>query len=351
MRTYKKWLTYTLISTLIVGIGPFLFIAGFNFYVDPLWNFSHAHDHNNIQRAFDERQVKTNAITHNDFDVDTLIIGDSRVSYMNQNEVIDYNAYNYAVSSMRVSEFNDYIEYAKTQNGREFEHIIIGLNFIYTNENTGAPPNDPDVYFNQSNEMLYTIKSLFSKDTFEQAKINFDSSKQNKHLFGGYRHYDRNNVASNKDVSDEERDKHIAERVASFEDPGTYEYSTTFKSQLREVKQNNPNTTFIVYTTPVTAPYFEAEMAIEDRWIAYKKMIADTIDVFGSMYNFNYVNTITSNHDNFYDSQHSSPDVSTLIAHKIIGVPNPDIPDDFGVHVTQENRDQHLNFVGEQIEK
>ena len=51
MKHYRNWTFATLILILL----PLLAVAGFNWYIDPLWLFEHSHQYNNIQAGFDER--------------------------------------------------------------------------------------------------------------------------------------------------------------------------------------------------------------------------------------------------------------------------------------------------------
>ncbi|MDD3269201.1 MAG: hypothetical protein PHX14_07760, partial [Syntrophomonadaceae bacterium] len=64
MDVYKKWLIIAISLILL----PLAAVAGFNYYIDPLWNFNHANPYNTIQASFDERQQKTNQVTFGKFD-------------------------------------------------------------------------------------------------------------------------------------------------------------------------------------------------------------------------------------------------------------------------------------------
>ncbi|MDD3023802.1 MAG: hypothetical protein PHE26_07890, partial [Syntrophomonadaceae bacterium] len=144
--SYKKWL----ITVLCIVILPLLAIAGFNYYIDPLWNFNHANRYNTIQASFDERQQKTNRVTFGKFDYDTLILGSSRVTYISQYDFAGHRAFNYAVSNMLLDEYYDYVEYAKLKNGRDFDYIIIGLDFYNTNRNLQREFQEPAYYIKKS---------------------------------------------------------------------------------------------------------------------------------------------------------------------------------------------------------
>jgi len=91
-----KYCRCWLVITITVMLLPLFVVGGFNYYIDPLWNFAHAHKYNRIQIAFDERQQKTNRLHFSPADYDTLILGSSRTTYMDHSELVGYQAYNYA---------------------------------------------------------------------------------------------------------------------------------------------------------------------------------------------------------------------------------------------------------------
>ena len=86
MNRYKKWLLQFVVGGFIVFFLIFGGVVYFNYYIDPLWNFNHKNEWNDFQDGFDERQQKTNYILSHPFQYDSLMIGTSRVTYMNQFE-------------------------------------------------------------------------------------------------------------------------------------------------------------------------------------------------------------------------------------------------------------------------
>jgi len=322
--SYKKWL----ISALGLILLPLLAIAGFNCYIDPLWNFNHANRCNTIQASFDERQQKTNRVTFGKFDYDTLILGSSRVTYISQYDFAGHRAYNYSVSNMLLDEYYDYVEYAKLKNGRDFDYIIIGLDFYNTNRNLKREFHEPSFYINKANELAYRYKTLLSTDVLKYAVQNFKASRQGvPQNFA----YDRRNIKTLNLVPSGEKDAKINATLDKYHKDiySNYEY-TDVKGILTRLKKSNPHTKFIVFTTPVSLPLFDL-MCEEGLYSYYERWLADCVDVFGELYNFMGYNSVTANLDNYYDASHIYPQVGTLLAHKITGCPDPRIPKDFGV--------------------
>ena len=107
--TYKSFVISTV--SLVVGIVGAL--SAFIYYIDPLWLFGTSHEYNDVQVAFNERQQKMNHIYYQPFEYDTLLLGSSRSTYINQHDFEGMDVYNFAVSNISVREYNAFIEIAK----------------------------------------------------------------------------------------------------------------------------------------------------------------------------------------------------------------------------------------------
>ena len=320
---YKSWFYLTLIIILI----PLLTISWVNYYIDPLWSFSHDHKYNQIQMPFNERQQKTNYITFHEFNYDTLILGSSRTTYIDQNDFKGFNAYNYAVSNMLLDEYYDYIEYAKKMRGREFEYIIIGLDFMATNKNLVREFEAPAFYINNTNQFGSRYSTLMSTDTLKYSWQNYQASQTGKPVNFAY---DRNNVKTLLPVSAEERPAKLQATVDKYRQDiySNYEYAPV-KETLSKVKANNPNTKFIIFTTPVNHNLYNL-MVEMDLSTYYQQLLTDAVEVFGQVYDFNYPNPVTTDDTYYYDASHFYPEVGAWIAGKITGL-STDAPEDFGV--------------------
>ncbi len=347
MNLYKKWLRNTLIVTLLVII-PFLYIGLYIFYIDPLWNFNHAHKNNEVNLGFDERQQKTNRVTHVSFDYDTLIVGTSRTTFIDQHEFIGHNAFNYAVSEMRIDEYRDYIEYAKKRNGKDFDYIVMELYFGGFRKGVIGQQQELKTYINTAKAPFYRVKSLFSIDMYERAKRNHMYSKSGD--YNGPRYYTRDNVAKTNFIN-LEIDQTMNAYINRYnkETSTEYPYDPEYVEILKEIKRNNPNTEFLLFIEPMAAKRIELLFSQDVNWNAYQRWVEDVVDIYGGVYNFMYINSVTDNIYNYFDEVHFYPDVGTMIAHRLIDYQTNYLPSDFGVFVTNENLDVHLEYVKNQI--
>ena len=341
MNVYKKWI----IATLTLILLPLSAIAGFNFYIDPLWNFSHAHHYNRIQMSFNERQQKTNLITFGRHDYNALMLGSSRVTYISQYDFPQLKLFNYALNNMLLSEYNEYINYAKQQVGHDFDCVIIGLDFFATNQNLKLPSHfePPTYYFGQSRQLGYRYKTLLSTDVLKYARKNYEASREG--LPRSYA-YNRANVKTLVAPAPEDRQWLINNNLKWYGEEvygSTYRYDSV-KPVLEELKKANPHTRFIIFTTPSSDLLFQL-LIQQGRWEDYERWLRDCVEANGEVYNFMYPNSITSDLNNYYDASHFYPAIGTLIAHRISGYEDKNIPEDFGVRVTPENIDRHLQYV------
>jgi hypothetical protein len=338
MNPFKKWL----IATLILILLPLAALAGFNYYIDPLWNFDHANPYNGIQASFDERQQKTNYVTFNDFNYNALILGSSRTSYIDQNDFYGCKAYNYAVNNMLMEEYQGYVDYARQKKGSSFDYIFLGLDFFTTNRNLKLDNqfNPPAYYIGQANTRGYRYKTLLSIDACKFARQNYQASLRGVPVNYAY---DRNNRKTLLKVDNATRDAQISSSLERYRSRiyADYEYRNVRKT-MGALKDANPGTRFVVFTTPVSTPLFNlmTEMGLLP-W--YERWLTDLVEVFGEVYCFTYPNSITNNLDNYYDAGHFYPAIGTLVAHRVTGFPDPGLPSDFGILLNSETLPGFIN--------
>ncbi len=307
-----------------------------NYVMDSYWTFDHENIFNQMQTGANERQQKTNYIYFHKFDYDSLLLGSSRTTLINQN---DFNpplkVFNYAVSLMMPKEYEPYIDFAKKVKGGEFEYIILALDFFGTNKYENSNVN-PERIIKNTTSFLYRWKLLFSIDALRNSIANlrrFITGKKYR------RSYNRHNVATT-DILDPKFAKKFIERRNYWEKK--YAYDENYTNILKNLKKKNPHSKFIVFTTPVSAHMFRL-MINEGRIKDYERWLRELVEIFGKVTNFMTENSITNDYaHNYLDSNHFYPRIGTLIAHKVLGRKDPNIPPDFGDVLTKENIDEYI---------
>ena len=328
--------------------------ALFNYTIDPLWTFCHRNRWNDAQPGFDERQLKTNRAWFCGLEqYDALLLGSSRVTYINQHDFKTVRPFNYAGVSMYPVEYRGWIDQAKKIRGGAFKTIIIGVDFWGSNagpfaeqQMNNTPP--PSHYLDVAGSFLYRYKMLFVMDTLERSIECIRHSRD-----PGTTDYSRENVKKTIRVSTARKRSAVNGQTAlyrnQFYGPG-YRYNRELKHYFEILKRENPGTHFIIFTTPISADLFKilvesGNLKDYDRWMT------QLVEIFGEVYDFMGLNTITENPDNYADLHHFYPSIGTLIAERVTGVGGAALPEDFGILVTKKSLASHLESIHREAEE
>ncbi len=340
MRKRSGYKSHVLFFVTVLLTGCTVIMA-VNYYIDPLWCFGIPNTNFMDYPDIDARLQKTNRITFDHAAYDTLVIGSSRTEHIRQTDFVGHTAFNYSVPSLYPEDLNDFIRYFSQVNRGQLKTIIIGLDFYGTNINGVDRRASLKEYTDKYRDNFYRVRHLLARDTLKY------SIKTIRHKFEKY-YYDRNNnkkcIALPRAVADRER---INQMEKFSEVINNYRYNAGYRQVLDTVKNANEDIKIIVFTTPVSEPYFR--LLIRDHFDDYERWLRDVISVFGGVYNFMYINSVTSNLDNYVDLHHFYPHIGTMIAKKVSGMHDNSMPSDFGVYVTQLNIDAHLAMVKNQL--
>ena len=347
---YKKWVRYFL-SMVLSTISLF---ALFNYSIDPLWTFCHSNQYNNAQPGFNERQLKTNRAYFCGLkQYDTLLLGSSRTTYINQHDFKTMKVFNYSGVAMYPSEYKDWVKQAKEIKGSDFKTVILGVDFFGSN---GGPFGQmqmnqtpkPSHYLDITKSMMYPYKMLFTTDTLEKS---IESIKHSKKL--GTIDYTRTNVKQTIHISKQRKEQAINHQTGLYTHQvygAGYKFNPKLKKYFQTLKKENPNTKFIIFTTPINIDLFKI-LVQSGRLDDYKKWLTLLVEEFGEVYDFMGVNSITQNRENYADLHHFYPRFGTLIANRIEGTQNSKLPKDFGILVNRQNLKVHFNDIDKQVEK
>lgn len=346
----KKWVKIYMAAVLSV-ISLF---ALFNYTIDPLWTFCHSNRYNNAQPGFDERQLKTNRAYFCGLEqYDALLLGSSRVTYINQHDFKTMNVFNYAGVSMYPVEYKGWIDQAKKIKGGEFKTIIIGVDFWGSNAGSFAQHQmnntpSPSHYLGITESFFYRYKMLFTMDTLDRSIESIEHSSS-----PGTTDYTRDNVKKTIRISAGRKQGAVNAQIPLYQSRfygRGYHYNTKIKKYFEVLKKENPNTRFIIFTTPIAADLFKL-LAQVGNLPDYERWIKQLVDSFGEVYDFMGVNSITNYAGNYADLHHFYPYIGALIADRLSGIPNDLLLDDFGIRVTKENLKSHLEMINRQAEK
>lgn len=322
-------------------------LAAFNYAIDPLWTFSSKNEWNDHQDVIDERQQKTNRMYYQPFSYDTILLGSSRSTYVDQHQFDQMNVYNYSVSNMSIREYDTFLAFAKEQSEEPVQRVILGLDFFKSSVQESSKPYSLTNYETKLEDPLYRFKNLLSLDTFKYSWSNARMSWKDEVSLE--RVYSRENVASARKISQEELDENTKEKIERFKEEfygDSYVYNPRYKEFLQIFNERHPEVEKIVYTTPISMELFDA--LVETGHLSdYEQWLRDLVEVYGGVYNFMYPNDVTNDLSNYFDGHHFYSETGTKIAERINA--GPDAESSFGVYVTEDNIDSHLQQVRDAV--
>jgi hypothetical protein len=321
---YKLFIYIFLFIVLLLLGGVF----SFNYWIDPLWTFSHQHDYNDVQVVIDERQQKVNHLYYQSPAYDTLLIGSSRTTYINQEGFGDFSVYNFAASDLSFLEYEAMIDYFVEQNEENLERIIIGVDFFKSSVQESQNPVALKPYIDRVKAPFYRYKQLLSLDLLDYSRRNYRISKANNIALE--RNYNRDNIAFARQFEPSSIERQTDEKIDTFTSTfygEHYMYNHEIKHVLERIKTRYPDIELIIFTTPIMTDLYQAMIDSGnkpdyDRWLKDLESVAD------QLIHFMYPNTITNDRMNYFDGHHFYPRVGSIIADVIYSrTPH----DDFGI--------------------
>lgn len=326
-----------------------IIVGCINYYIDPLWCFSHSNKFNEKQLHFNERQQKTNNIFFNGLDgYEGILFGSSRSTFINQRDFYNMNVFNYAIESMYPFEYQDYLDLAKSSKQEPFKYIIIGADFYNSKTRRIKRFEEPEYYINKTKSNFYRYKMLFSFDVCKRSIRNIKSN-----IFESpHQYYSRQNIKYRLKASENDRVKSYKSNLRRHTENFTgenYQSNSEYINILKHLKQENPQSQFIIFTSPITADLLVSIIKNGGRIDEFDKWLKDLIEVFGEVNHFMTINTITQNLQNYPDDDHYYPHIAELLANKLSSKDNDNIPSDFGVLINKDNVDEYMDRFKEQL--
>ncbi len=337
---YKRYLLWVVIFFLAILLP----VGVLNYLMDPLWTFGHSLPINNMQYGVNERLQKTNKFYFEGKRYDALLLGSSRSTGIDQHAFEGLRVFNFAFSGAKPAEYEAYLDFAKRENGGDFEVVFVGLDFRDTN-GRDALRKDPQAIFRQTKSLLYRYRLLVSTDTLKLSLVNLK-----RYLTGqtNNRSYTRTNVVRMNKLAEETVERIVRSRDCGFEE---YCYDEGLVETFKRMRANNPDTKFAAFTTPVSSHLLELYLR-EGRRADYCRWLGEMVETFGEVYHFMDRNSVTVNYRRYFsDSNHFYPEVGGYIAARVCDTESKDIPADFGIKLDGENTGVYLAGLDDEQEK
>ncbi|REB08697.1 hypothetical protein DVB69_06095 [Sporosarcina sp. BI001-red] len=338
--TDKKFAKTALVIFLTLATAT----AGVNYWIDPLWHYGHANAFNSIQKVTNEREQKIAMLHYGPHDYDTLLIGSSRSTYIHPSAFEGWDVFNFSVANMSVREVHSFMVYSQSQLP-ELKRYLIGVDFFKSSEQEAGAPRALTNYEKKIDQPFYRTKNLLSLDSLDISIQNFMKSVTD--TVDEDRLYNRKGEAFANRLTKEEVEESTSLKIERFEEEfygSHYTYYKDYPMILQKIKDAAGDDELTVYTTPISTGLFVSlvESGLLDD---YEHWIRDLVTVYGGVWNFMYPNTITNDDMNYIDGHHFYPEIGTLLAKRIQHSNSAEIPKDFGVYVTADNVEEHLQEV------
>ncbi|MCX2717679.1 hypothetical protein OQH61_08020 [Helicobacter sp. MIT 21-1697] len=318
-------------------------IAFLNIFIDPYFLYGISHKYNYFFNSINERVEKVNRIYYGKKEsYDSVLLGSSRATYVNQYDFKEHKLFNFAASSMNPFEYEDYLELMK-QKGHSLRTIYLQIDFFGSNIKLKEEVKERlRVAFEPLDNPFNRISNLFI--TNEQLKniplININ--RKNK----GDIYYSRDNIKYHEKIDEKDRIfalKYGLKAITSGFIGKNYDFDEeVLRNILNTIKAHNPNAQFVIYTSPIPVIQLAAEINFAKRWEEYKKWLRIHIEIFGGLYQFMGFNEITENFkEHYFDSSHFYPYVGTLITQTLTNEEFQPIKD-FGIYLDSSNIENYI---------
>lgn len=327
-----------------LGLGS---VVGLNVLVDPWWLFTHANALNRVQEDIDERAQKTNWLEARAGQFDTALLGSSRVTYIDRRDFAPLRVFNYGFNAMLPGEYRPYLDHFVAVNGKAPEIVFLGVDFFTSGVEPVFAPRPPEPYLAQAGSLRYATSVLLSLDTAAHSLRSLGTSL-GLTAGGKPERYDRNDIRFlGRTITGEMRDRNLLRTLEQYRSRiygPSFAYDATLPERWRELRRAYPETRFVVFTTPESAPLFSL-MVKQGHLREHERWLADLAEVFGEVWDFTGLNSVTLDRTSYLDAHHFEPRVGRLIVARLLDRPLPAERADFGRRVTPTNLQAHLAAV------
>ncbi len=343
MKTYRRWFYISvgvvLVMTGTVGLG--------NYVMDPYGLFR-----TDFSKQFVEPNknfIKTRYVAENPGRFDCFVFGSSRVNGIDVRHIKNAHCYNMHYSGGLPRNHLDILRYWLAK-GVKPKIVLIGLDDISFEidpvEQLSQPQRHPYPPVLHQSLFLYHLKYLFSM---------FDKKIRNPVINGfmgkekpvPYDHYNTGLVTNPEVDRDIEQDPTKHQNDPKFSEPFSSqgEHMNGALEDLRNTVElaKAHGIRLIIFINPIhRTTYLYAD---PEQFFRFEKKLSQITD----FWDFSGLNSVTTNNYYYYETSHYRPIVGDMIIARIFGEKDTAVPADFGVLVTPENIEQHLEALRRQV--
>jgi hypothetical protein len=233
-----------------------------------MWTFQKKFFFYQYQTDFNEGQQKVNLIYFHKPSYETLIIGNSRTTYLNHTLVPNSEAFNLGINSLDPSQYNDYIKYAQLHNSQKINQIILTLDFEhFFSDPDKIKTNILHDFAHKTESFLYRYKLLLSFDTL---MISFKNIRNV--LFDKYKKRDKTYNQSfivDSFTKTPESIENKTNAYLHYLESASYKKNPRYKDILSSLKSENKDVKFVVFISPLPEPIIKGYLAEQYQFNLY----------------------------------------------------------------------------------
>lgn len=314
-----------------------LLVGAINFVIDPLFTFQHTVNSTFKYIDFDERTQKTNYLAYVNNNYDSILLGNSRATYLNTQELnLNANIFNYSVSAMAIEEFETLIDNFIFLTGQYPKKILIGIDLFklgYDQNNSrsvGALENTQNTFYRYKNllsmdTLIFSLKNIVLSMRLKDNSYDRKQRFYNSEMIKGY--MIPNSISNQEFINKTNKVPFPPLRTSTLQ-------------QLEKLKLKYRDSQFIVFTLPIHNSVYD-EWSKDTTFMSHQEQSLRTlVDIFGTVYHFFYPHSLSNNDLNFYDAFHFYPYLGSFVIQRIN---NQNTHQNFGTILTKENIDLYFS--------
>lgn len=336
---------------IIVSFLPVMSVGVFNYIVDPYDVFDTPNyfgiNHDKPKKDSNDRQFKAIDITR--IRPTTIIIGSSRAKQGIDPEhptlAKDPSTYNLAINGPNVYEVRRYLEHA-IANQPNLKEVILGIDFFMFNANLKNQPSFSEARLGIKHIAIGdAVNALFSIDTYHISQETIEASLKEPNKSD---RFGENGFMPNRKFNDGNTKWRFEQAIKLyFQLHSTYELSDRYLQDFQKIVTlcQEKNISLKVFISPAHATDLEA-IRVTGKWQVmeqWQRKIANIIPVWDfSGYNSVTTESIKDVMKNYADNSHYSSSIGNYILDRLGNYQMDKVPQDFGVLLTPENIESHL---------
>ncbi len=346
---YRSFSRLLLLSILTI----FTSVAAFNWVIDPYGIFNgikqQGLNHNKPKKLDNDRLFKTADIIH--LKPATILLGSSRMRQGMNPEYVELQkyppVYNLGLNGSNIYELRKYLEHSLVNNP-DLKVVVLGIDFFMFNGERelqiAFDENRLNKFYIVPNDLLNTLFSLTALTDSKNTVLTSIKTRQDTTIsdygklgFLPYRNLNPERLQGNFQLSIRQY----------FDFHNQYTLSPDLLDEYRKIVEicQKKGIDLKVFISPAHAVQWET-IATTGEWETFEQWKREIVKIH-PVWDFADYNSITTenldkNMKNYTDSSHYTPAVGDLVINRLFKVKTETLPPDFGVFITEENIEKHL---------